>query len=215
MARNPRDLVCNMCTGSPFCVLMVSVYRSKRSSSGAHASEMLKQQDSTRIDAVHNGRPLRVFPTCIAIYHPVFTQFANDVAAPDLPVAQEELIPARNLIAVSSEFYKNQSDRHFSMAKILEQMLKREVLPYESTFRTGKSYCKPGGHRRTKCLKHSGHGRIVWAFDLLVEWTLDYGEGARNPVSQAECVYVALCSTDEVSYHSFQTSKISTQHQAY
>lgn len=182
-------------------------------STGAHASEMRTQQSLKKIDAVYNGRPLSLLPTPIVLYHPVFAQFTRDLSS-DLHCTSQELVAARNLIAISSQFFKLELDRQNEMAEVLRTMFgKRGVVLHETTFSTSRSTCKSDGHHSAECWNQSRNGQTPEAFDLLVQWKPDFGEGTCNPMSQAECVYVALCSTDTVGSELFPNLKMIYHHQ--
>jgi len=168
----------------------------KSPSTGAKNSTLLDTQKVGRVDAVYNGRPIRLSAPDISIYHPVFASFRQKIAGTidKASFTKEELTETHNFIISSLEFYNNEAERLTRINPPLRYLVDRDVLctveiPY------GDTIFKPDGHIRCDCQKFPDRDVVALLF---TEGKNGIGEGSSDPIHQSQCDYVAYYSAEKV-----------------
>ena len=148
-------------------------------------------QHSSRKDAVYNNRPQHLTGPPIQIYHPAFTTFIREISRPaDVgTLSHEELDAAAELISASLDFFAEESDRltKLNNLKALGDLISPDIKLNARTITldgTTAVYCPSA--------KQDAIVRIV-------ELKNDVGEGASDPIMQAECGFVLICSSEMVT----------------
>jgi len=149
-------------------------------------------------DAVYNWRPLSLWPPPISIYHPLFAQFAGDVSADpnSLSFSSSELDEALGIIQTLLDIYPQESLRRQKIGATPLFFKDGKTLLTPTTFmRDETRFFSPDGHRTS----HIPALDIVMPCEI-TEINNEIGEARSDSMTQAECDYVCLHSSDDVSH---------------
>ena len=154
-------------------------------------STLLVTQTERREDAIHNNRPLSLIAPPVQIYNPAFVTFIREMSQPcsTMEFSPKELDKALRFIYASLDFYKDESNRRAEIHRLhtLGDLLSPEI-------QLGPRVIKPGG--RITVRRHTDNQE---ATVRIVEMKNEIGEGGSDPITQAECVFVLICSSKEVN----------------
>jgi hypothetical protein len=128
------------------------------------------------------------------IYHPVFTDFLNDMSTPldGLTFTHEELASAANVMEVAMRFHSSESERVDAMRQT--GVLDAELLTQMEVSRPSGTL-KPDGRSRIICSKLPGQPEAFAGLQVVKNEPV---EGGSDSIPQAECNYRAIISKDEV-----------------
>lgn len=164
----------------------------KPPSEDAKPEELHNTQISTRVDAVHNERPIHLTCPPLQIYHPVFSKFLSNAFLPfsgDL----ETLRKTSQLMGASRQYYEHEWER----ADLLRSLLSTLVHP---GFRDATSVpiddddeFWPDG--KVNSTRLWGSALPVCA---LLEVKNEVGTGGCDPALQCQSDFVKLCSAEIV-----------------
>lgn len=168
-------------------------------SDAAKASQQAKLQDPATPHAVYNWRTHGLRPPPLAPYFPAFATFHRELSAVDEgpPVKPEELRSAMDLIILSTNFYSSGDAR-------LDTVLETALFSYEPTryIKKGQPALAnrlmfPDVHRTCACppIPHGVHPEFT-------EVMHEIGLGGSDPITQAECDYVSVYTSDLVCFSS-------------
>jgi hypothetical protein len=148
-------------------------------------------QKPNNSDTVYNWRPHELRPPLLAPYFPAFAAFCQELSIVDesASVSSDELRAAMKIIILSTEFYKDDEERHRSIRSTALFDYKRET--YSELARpslAGRSMF-PDFHRTCSC---PGVGDRRIAHPEFVEVKAEVDVGGSDPIVQAECDYVAV-----------------------
>ncbi|KAF9476230.1 hypothetical protein BDN70DRAFT_897494 [Pholiota conissans] len=167
-------------------------------SSGAKLDSLKTTQNVSRPDAIYNSRPLTLQPPPISIYHPVFAKFTQLMATPytNMDFSYEELEQAIKFIASSLPFYEDEKSRQDSilgLASVASGILT------SSAFNLKSGMFSPDGVCSVECPVFTEKYQSTQAVMGIQVLESEVGTGGCDPAAQAECAYVAICSSDEVA----------------
>ena len=167
------------------------------SSEAAKASEQRVIQKAANRDTVYNWRPHKLRPPLLAPYFPAFAAFREALSSVDKAahVTPDELQSAIELIILSTQFYRDEDDRHanifpsalFSYKKTTYSKLAQPELADRRMF--------PDHHRTCPCPLVGKH-RV--AHPEFVELKAEVGVGGSDPIAQAERDYVSVYTSEYV-----------------
>lgn len=165
-------------------------------STGAKNSTLMQTQKLGRVDALYNGRPLDLTAPSISIYHPVFAKFQQEIARPinKASFTDEELAKTLELVTKSLAFYKNEDTRIDQIDDAMRALVDSDVL-YKAEIKEHGNLFKPDGLMRCECKKFPNRDVAARGF---TEVKNGVGEGASDPIHQAQCDYVAYYSAEKV-----------------
>jgi hypothetical protein len=170
-------------------------------SSGAKNSTLINTQRKEKIDAVYNGRPLELTAPPISIYHPVFAKFRREVAQPidKTSFTAGELGKTLEFVTRSLAFYQDEDLRISQIDPPLRHLVHFFVL-HKSEITTTNVNMKPDGSVFAECKRFPNKDKAASDFS---EVKNGIGEGASDPIHQAQCDYVNYYSAVEVwcSFH--------------
>lgn len=154
-------------------------------------------QHKERQDTMYNGRHSPLTPPAIGIYDNAFSEFSCKLAqTPDRnSFTKEEFINMSDFLHASVKYYESEGQRLTALQPYFNKALAREGVLKETTLYLGSKNVKPDGCHTVDC---SGPGRIgtASAVNLLVKGK---SEGSLvDPMSQAECCYIAIYCSEEV-----------------
>lgn len=125
------------------------------------------------------------------IYHPAFTTFIQDISQPVAAgeFTPEELDVAAELISFSLDFFKDESERQTKLHNWnnFGDLLSPHVKVNGKTIH-------PDGTTTVRCPSIKQAATIH-----IVELKNDIREGGSDPIMQAECGFVLICSSEEVA----------------
>lgn len=168
-------------------------------------------QSPARDDALYNGRPYPLTPPPIAIYDPVFAYFSRELSAvPNIgDFSKEELEQTRDFITLSLDFYRDEKDRQFALEAVVAQLLGGRMASLQSTnIILGSNTIIPDGHNSCACPALSRGRAPIFTETNVNELKNGPGDGGCDPVAQAECCYVSMCSSDRVCIVIFHPSPL-------
>lgn len=163
-------------------------------SMGAKRAALQDFQSTSRLDAVYNYRPLALAPCPIIIYSSAFTRFISDMAvnSDGVSFSHDELDNALTIVTASSMYYDSETNRMEALCTAFGNVVSPGFLE-PRTLRYHDKEAEPDGS--VYCSHRSTHNIVI----AVVEGKNETGEGDIDPLSQAECVYVALYTSPEVS----------------
>ncbi len=173
--------------------IAAAAHKRQSPSTGAALPQRLETQTTARIDAIYNGRPLELMGPLITIYHPVFTNFLKYMQE-HRDFTSDELDLAQDFVTQAAAYYKDENERKAKLSPPMNAGIHRTVLqttPISNS--TGKF--TPDGAIFARTETRDGFSPLIAAHEL----ELEVGEGGRDPSAQAENVYVAYYSSNEVS----------------
>ncbi|THV06215.1 hypothetical protein K435DRAFT_744024 [Dendrothele bispora CBS 962.96] len=152
-------------------------------------------QNNDQPDALYNHRPLELTAPPITIYHPVFSEFICSMSVPTegLEFTHEELDTAVSLIIAGCHIYENESARRQGIYAALEGFVVNSPIDYHDEKNIRRSFT-PDAFLRVSCSEMPGN---VGAYSVIHEVENEIGEGASDPITQAECDYKALVTSKE------------------
>ncbi|KZT18890.1 hypothetical protein NEOLEDRAFT_1142814 [Neolentinus lepideus HHB14362 ss-1] len=161
----------------------------KSPSAGAAIGELVITQRAGRADAVYNYRPLSLTPLPITIYHPVFAKFLQ-IMEEDTVLMHDELAHALTFIGQAVKLYKNETKR-------MEQLSAMKAGVHQSILGiTGLTF-ESGDFNPDGVVFSAQTPDQFKTILCITEVRNEIGEGGSDPISQAECAYVAVYSSDE------------------
>ncbi len=153
----------------------------------------METQTTARIDAIYDSRPLELIGPPITIYHPAFTNFLKYMQEPRV-FTSDELDTAQDFVTQGAAYHKDENERKERLSPSMNAGLHRTVLnPTPISNSTGRF--TPDGAIFAGTETRDGFTPLIGAHELVPE----IGEGGRDPSAQAENVYVAYYSSNEVS----------------
>jgi hypothetical protein len=160
-------------------------------SAGSKLHALLDSQCRDREDVIYNHRPHFLTGPPIQIYNPAFATFVREMSHPcsKMEFTPKELGDALEFINVSLDFYKDESFRRDKIhsLRVLGDLTSPEVKFDSRTI-------KPDGTVTIYC-PASKQEAIV----RIVEMKNEIGEGSSDPIAQAECGFVLICSSEKVT----------------
>lgn len=177
---------------------IAKVARSRDSpSAGAKLNVLQVTQRKTRPDAVYNWRPMSLQPPPISVYHPTFAKFTRlmSMQLEDEEFSHDELQSAFEFIISSLEFYTNEETRQMCLKGI--QSIDRNILQQTRIFLTSGNLTPDGYSQSPTPVFPPGSRMAYKAFQHL---KAEVGTGSCDPMAQAECAFLAVYSSDEVSH---------------
>ena len=175
--------------------------RRESPSAGSKLSALLDTQRIEREDAIHNYRPPNLVGPPIQIFNPAFAMFIREMSKPydTMEFTAGELSKALDFIDVSLDYYTDESYRRSKVDDL--QVLGRldsldKLFDPKSTGPAGivTVMCPTGKREAVICL---------------IEMKNEIGLGGSDPIAQAECGYVLICSSNKVT--SFLSPGLYTQ----
>ena len=165
--------------------------RRESPSTGAILSTLSVTQEWTRGDAIYNNRPPSLIAPPVQIYNPAFVTFIREMSHPcsTIEFSHKELDKALRFIYASLGFYGDKSDRR---AMVHDLHALGNLFPPEINLRS--RIIEPDGTATVRC-----HTTNQEAIVRIVEMKNEIGEGRSDPIMQAECGFVLICSSEEVS----------------
>ena len=152
----------------------------------------MEVQHRGREDAVYNNRPHYLTGAPVQLYHPVFAKFIREISCPveagDL--AHEELEEAARFIDVSLDFFRDETLRQKYLNDLdgtLGKLASGQIV-------VDARVIKPDGTTTVFC-KSARREAVV----RIVELKNEVGEGDSDPIMQAECGFVLICSSEMVA----------------
>ncbi|TFK51424.1 hypothetical protein OE88DRAFT_1659438 [Heliocybe sulcata] len=170
--------------------IAISAQQRRPPSSSATASEQINIQTPSRNDAVHNYRPADLVPPVITIYHRAFSTFLQ-IMEQELDFTPGELDFAQEFIREAVKFHPSEGVRWDSLTAVDGAVDPHTIglrnLDYGAISRfisdgVAFSHQAPNGFKTAVCI---------------TELTNEIGEGKCDPITKAECTYVAIYSSDE------------------
>ena len=149
-------------------------------------------QHGRRGDAVYNSRPYTLTGAPVQLYHPAFARFIRGISSPvdtgELP--HEELDRAADFIYNSLNFFEGEADRQERLKAV------KGVLGNLSSgqIKVDARIIKPDGTTTVHC---GSAEKDVYV--RIVELKNDIGVGDSDPIAQAECGFVLICSSEMVA----------------
>lgn len=167
--------------------------RSRESpSAGATSSCCFETQDSRRPDAIYNFRPVQLSVPPVTIYHPVFADFLDLIEEEPEDFLPEELDQAQHLITAATDYYKTEEQRRDALEDMASAVHAR-ILSRKTFEFTSRKLTLDGA----VCAAKTPNGfNTVSAITVVKN---EVGDGKSDPLAQAECAYVAIYSSNEVS----------------
>lgn len=171
-------------------------------SANAKRPSLEKFQQSTRLDAVYNYRPVTLSPLSVSIYEPVFSQFMRDVSLDPKSFEHnhEDLTVALETVSSFMELFRSEELKQRVLSGLSWLMGERgSFLAVTSFYRDTGPEFRPDGHRMS----------YIPALGLavpseIIEVKNEIGEGGSDAITQAECDYLCFHDTAIVSliFHS-------------
>lgn len=168
-------------------------------STGSTNLILFESQKEDRIDAIFNGRPIELTAPPIEIYHPVFAKFRRETSGPihKASFTPDELESAFELVICSLAFYDDVYDRIRAIENHLMALVDTEVVRVNYIRRDNGDIFAPAGSILVPCEKLGDHDAVT----AFTEIKNGIGEGAADPIHQAQCDYV-LYYCDKAVRHS-------------
>lgn len=151
---------------------------------GATRSALSVNQREEFQDAVYNHRPHFLTGPPVQIYNPAFVTFIREMSRPyeAMEFSGEELEKARKLINISLDFHRDEINLLQAFGDLYPRKVYTDIGDITLSGATG-IIC-PAAKRQA----------IVRIFEVKNE----IGEGGSDPIAQAECDFVTICSSEEV-----------------
>jgi hypothetical protein len=166
-------------------------------SKAAEGSNQRTIQRTDKPDAVHNWRPVTLWPPPISIYHPVFAQFTHDVSADPNSVSftSLELDDGFDIVGKFVQFYRIELHKQQNIGQTRLFLEAESSLLKSSQFMRGPGKVfSPNGYR----MSHIPALGVRMPSEI-IKLKSEIGEGGSDAVAQVECDYVCLHSSDVVS----------------
>ncbi|KAK7680240.1 hypothetical protein QCA50_016749 [Cerrena zonata] len=175
-------------------------------STDAKISNYVHIQKESRKDAVFNNRPIKFSCPPIGMYHPVFAKFCAKMAEPleNFDFDSDELCQAACLFMVANEIYECKNDRRHAYAS-LQKIWRKDMRHHEKILyhiEGTPMIMTPDRYSKVTCplLPNGSFG--ILSFE---EMENELGTGHSDPLTRAECDYVAMVTSDEL-LHTRQSS---------
>lgn len=167
--------------------------RREAPSTGSRRAILRNLQSLSRPDAVYNCRPWELAPCPITIYSSAFAQFMSDMAVnlDGVSFSHDELDNALTIVTASSMHYGSKTNRMEALRTAFGNLVSPDFLE-PRTLRYHDKEAEPDGS--VYCSGRSKHSIGI----AVVEGKNEIGEGGIDPLSHAECVYVAKYTSREV-----------------
>ncbi|KZV94011.1 hypothetical protein EXIGLDRAFT_673499, partial [Exidia glandulosa HHB12029] len=150
-------------------------------STASQNSELAASQTVTAVAAILNGRPRPLRGPPLGVYHPVFPRFvARYTDRTPVIFESNDIRSARELIAASAKFFRDEAAFQQAIAKPLEHFLGPYSASKYSTYYLPKHSFECDCHRRTP--------ETDGALSLIGELKNGIGEGESDPFEQAAAV---------------------------
>ena len=158
---------------------------------GSKLSALLVTQRDEREDAVYNHRPHTLTGPLVQIYNPAFVTFIREMSHPCTTVefSDVELDNALDFIDASLSFYEHRFDRRTK----IHELKALGCLGFSEIFHEPRVIRHDG--TTTVICPTSGQEAVV----RIVEMKNEIGEGGSDPIAQAECGFVLICSSQKVT----------------
>ena len=159
----------------------------------AKLSKLLEAQHESRKDAVYNNRPHHLTGPPVQLYHPAFAKFIREISRPVKPgdLTHEELEEAARFIDASLDFFRDESYREKCLNDLdgtLGRFTAFELMSVDARL------INPGGTTTVLCDSAEKEAVV-----RIVELKNEIGEGDSDPIMQAECGFVLICSSEMVA----------------
>jgi hypothetical protein len=160
-------------------------------SAGSKHSALSVDRGEERKDAVYNHRPHLSTGPPVQIYNPAFATFIREMSHPPatLEFSDKELGNALEFINITLDFYEDKVDRRSKIDEL--QVLGRLISP---EINIDARVITPDGTTTITCPASRQEATI-----RIVEVKNEIGEGGSDPIVQAECGFVLICSSKEVA----------------
>ena len=152
----------------------------------------MEVQIKSRKDAIYNSRPYELTGAPVQLYQPAFAKFIREISRPvkagELP--REELDGAAHFIDTSLSFFQDEAHRQTSLHNLDGALGKLTAQQINVDARV----IKPDGTTVVPCPSAEKEAVV-----RIVELKNEVGEGDSDPIMQAECGFVLICSSEMVA----------------
>ena len=157
---------------------------------GSKYSALLANQREERKDVVYNHRPHLLTGPPVQIYNPAFVTFIREMSHPPttLEFSDKELDNALDFIDASLDLYESKFNRQSKIddLRVLGRLISPEIT-------IDARVVTPDGTTTITCPASKQEVTV-----RIVEVKNEIGEGGSDPIVQAECGFVLICSSKEV-----------------
>ncbi|RPD53873.1 hypothetical protein L226DRAFT_617285 [Lentinus tigrinus ALCF2SS1-7] len=173
--------------------IAIAAQRRDSPSTRATLPQRLKNQTVTRIDAVHDGRPIELTGPSITIYHPVFAKFLKYMAEPQ-EFTSEELDTAHSFVTKAVAYFADEPTRRLKLKDSMGDGVHRQVLELTKIPNSTGRFTSDGAMFASPTATTPDDFCPIIA---LHELKNEIGEGGCDPIAEAENMYVAYYSSNE------------------